>query len=772
MAAIKEGCVVRKLSVLVAASLLSTVISGVPVRSEETDDSKMDEILVVPKGKIADEVTTAPAVIETRTAEELKRINKVDSSDVFRNMPDVYVRKLYPGSTNRPIAIRANPSSLTARSLVLMDGILISNFLGSGSSNGPRWQAVAPDEIERVDLIYGPFSAALSGNSLGGTALISTHLPQKREMSIEAGYTYQNADEYKTSKDMHGYTAHASYGDKVGPLSLMLWYDRLETRAQVISFMTPSSSNATSGTSVSGYVDDRDPQGNRRYIIGSAGTTYVTNNTAKLKLAYDLPGDSQLRFNYVFWDSTQNYDSPESYLRDSAGNPVYSGTIDINGTRYTVSPSAFYYQSVYRQDMLYALSYSRKPASGLKLAVDLSCFDIFKDLTQKSSEAPPSSGSGGAGTVVDNDGGWYTADIKGSYDINWLGNHTLSSGYHFDHYIVDTKTWLASNWKNDTRTSLSQKDRGKTSTHAVFLEDTWNINPHWTLYLGGRYEWWNGFDGSKYVNSTSGGGVTNIFPNKSDNGFSPKFSVAYRPTPDWSFRYSLGIANRYPTVGELYYAVTNASGVVSISNPNLKPEHILAHDFTITRNFWGYGEGRLTFFQNEVDDAIYSQNNVNNATSITTKYYQNVDEVRTRGIEVSIDLRKLPLEGLGISANAAWANAEIMKNDAVPASVGKQFPGVPKWRAKFTVDYAPTERWFLTFSGNYSSRPYYNLDNSDTSGGYGGYDEYLVFDTKASCKINDNLTASVGVDNLTNVLYHEFHPYPRRTVYANMKYTF
>jgi iron complex outermembrane receptor protein len=736
---------------------------------EKSDDSKMEEILVTPRGKIADEVTTAPAVVETRTAEEIKRINKVESSDVFRYMPDVYVRKVTPGSTNRPMAIRANPAFMTARTLVLMDGIRISDFMAAGNSNGPKWQAVAPDEIERVDLIYGPFSAAHSGNSLGGTALISTRYPQKREMSIDAGYTYQRAKEYKTREDMHGYNVHATYGDKIGPFSLMFWYDRLETEVQPITYMTQlaSSGGAATGNAASGQATDLDPQGNQRYIFGSTGTTYVVNNTAKLKLAYDLPYDSQLRFNFVFWDSTQDNDSPDTYLRNAAGEPIYSGSFDINGRSYTISPSTFYYQNAEKQDMLYALSYSRNPAGGLKLSADLSYYDIFQDLTRKSTTAPPLSKSGGAGTVGDNGGGWYTADLKGSHDIAWLGKHAITAGYHYDQYIVVAETWNASDWKNDTRTTLSKGEKGKTGTHAIFLEENWDIIPQLAIYLGGRYEWWKGFDGSK-SRDIAGGRVTTGLPDKSHDDFSPKFAVTCRPTQDWSFRYSLGIANRYPTVGELFYGGINSSGIISTPNPDLKPEHAFAQDFTITRTLWGYGDTRLSFFQNDVKDAINSQTNF--YTNVTN--FQNVDKVRTRGIEYVLDIRKLPLEGLGLSANASWAEAKILKNESVPASVGKIFPRVPKWRAKFTVDYAPTERWFVAFSGNYAGKMYNKLDNSDTEGGYGALDDYLVFDARAYWKVTEKLTASVGIDNLTDVLYHESHPYPRRTVFSNLKYTF
>lgn len=763
---------IRKLFVV---SLLGVAISLSPAGAAETeekeksDDAKMNEILVTPKGKISDEVTKIPAVVETRSAEEIKRINKVESSDVFRYMPDVYVRKVAPGSTNRPMAIRANPDSLTARTLVLMDGIRISDFMAAGNSNGPKWQAVAPDEIERVDLIYGPFSAALSGNALGGAALITTHYPQKREMSVEAGYTYQHAKEYKTSEDMHGYNVHATYGDKFGSLSLMLWYDRLETEVQPITYMTQnvSSGGAPTGNAATGQLTDLDPQGIQRYIFGSTGTTYVTNNTAKLKLAYDLTADSQVRFNFVFWDSSQDTDSPATYLRNASGQPIYSGTFDINGRRYSVSAPTFYYQKSEKKDMLYALSYSRNPASGLKLSADLSYYDIFQDLTRKSTTAPPSSQSGGTGTVGDNDGGWYTADLKGSHDFTWLGTHAITAGYHYDQYMVDAETWNVSDWINDTRTTLGKGEKGKTSTHAIFLEENWDIIPQVAVYLGGRYEWWKGFDGSKSTDTVSGR-VTTGLPEKSHEDFSPKFAITYRPTQDWSFRYSLGVANRYPTVGELFYGGINASGIITTPNPDLKPESILAHDFTINRTLWGHGDARLSFFENDVKDAISSQTNF--YTNVTN--FQNVDEVRTRGIELAVDIRKLPLEGLGLSANAAWSQAEILKNDNVPASVGKIFPRVPKWRAKFTVDYAPTERWFVAFSGIYASKMYNKLDNSDTRGGYGGLDDYLVFDTRASYNITEKLTASVGIDNITDVLYHESHPFPRRTFFTNLKYTF
>jgi iron complex outermembrane receptor protein len=108
----------------------------------------------------------------------------------------------------------------------------------------------------------------------------------------------------------------------------------------------------------------------------------------------------------------------------------------------------------------------------------------------------------------------------------------------------------------------------------------------------------------------------------------------------------------------------------------------------------------------------------------------------------------------------------------VPESVGKDFPRAPEWRVKCVLDYAPTDKWAFTLAGHYSGEQYGELDNSDTEGGYGGIDDFLVVDAKFSYRFTDNWQAFLGVDNITDELYHVSHPYPMRTYFAELKYTF
>ena len=56
---------------------------------------------------------------------------------------------------------RTSGVGASARSLIMVDGALLSPLIANNNNvGGPRWGMVSPEEIERVDVMYGPFSAA------------------------------------------------------------------------------------------------------------------------------------------------------------------------------------------------------------------------------------------------------------------------------------------------------------------------------------------------------------------------------------------------------------------------------------------------------------------------------------------------------------------------------------------------------------------------------------------------------------------------------------
>ena len=127
--------------------------------------------------------TQIPTPIVGVTREQIEHaINATDSEDALKYLPSLLVRKRYIGDYNHAVlSTRASGTGNPARSMVFADGILLSNYLGNGPTNAPRWMLVTPEEIERVDVLYGPFSAAYAGNSVGAVVDYVTRMPTKFE---------------------------------------------------------------------------------------------------------------------------------------------------------------------------------------------------------------------------------------------------------------------------------------------------------------------------------------------------------------------------------------------------------------------------------------------------------------------------------------------------------------------------------------------------------------------------------------------------------------
>lgn len=154
-----------------------------------------------------------PQTTASQTREELRAQNLVNPEDALRYVPNLTIRKRYIGDRNALIGGRSFSTLQAPRALVLMDGYLLSNFLGR--FDAPRWNMIAPEEIERVDVLYGPFSAIYPGNSIGTTVLVTTRKPERFDLSLRTTGFSQRHDEYGLSGDYGGYQLSAYAGDRL-----------------------------------------------------------------------------------------------------------------------------------------------------------------------------------------------------------------------------------------------------------------------------------------------------------------------------------------------------------------------------------------------------------------------------------------------------------------------------------------------------------------------------------------------------------------------------
>ena len=179
-----------------------------------------------------------PATVETVTRDQFSNWNVVNTEDALKYLPNLAVRKRFIGDLNSIIAVRGTSNTQSARGLVYADGLLLSNLLGNSYSFPPRWSMVYPSEIQRVEVIYGPFSALYPGNSLGATVLISTGMPKSFEADADVKAFTQHFDLYGVNGNFNGSQATATIGNRIGNFSFRLGVNHLENTSQPLSFAT------------------------------------------------------------------------------------------------------------------------------------------------------------------------------------------------------------------------------------------------------------------------------------------------------------------------------------------------------------------------------------------------------------------------------------------------------------------------------------------------------------------------------------------------------
>ncbi|MDP1526023.1 MAG: TonB-dependent receptor [Rhodocyclaceae bacterium] len=707
---------------------------------------------------------------ESATKELIDATNVINTEDAVKYLPSIQVRKRYIGDRNAILASRNSGTTDSARSLVYADNVLVSMLLGNSFSYAPRWWFVAPQEIERIDVSYGAHSAAYAGNAAGVVMVMKSRLPEKFEAHVDAQAFSQPYKLYGTNDTYNGSRLGAFLGNRHGDLRWTFSVGHLENTGHPASFATANRSTTALGggeTVVTGYHMDKDSTNGDRVVFGATSIDRTTQDNAKIKLAYDFSPTSRLTYSLGHWRNDSDV-SVESYLRDPAGNPIYSGNVNIGGFRYTLGATTFQPSKREEEHWMNSLTwrYDPKQAGDWAFEAALSDYDIATDRTRRPTTALPGSGSGGNGQVQFLDGtGWKTADVR----VDWRPDagrrgHDFAFGYHYDIHTLRDRTFTNTHWLAGNATTVNAGNTGKTETTAFYVQDAIRLGQDFVATLGVRHEQWRAFNGTK-TNTTT----TVAYPERKENFTSPKLSLAWVATEDWLLRGSLSSAARFPTVTELFQGSISGTSITN-NDPNLKPEKILAGEIAAERE-WESGSLRISLFRDDLTDALTRQTNTTVTPSVTN--VQNVDKARVQGIEVSMQRRNAWIQGLDLRGSLTYADSEILANRNNPASVGKHMIRIPDWKATLVAIWRPSDKTSWTLAGRYSGKQYNLLDNTDTNGDtFGGQSKFFVMDTKFEHRFDKQFSLSAGIDNLANVKYYTHHPYPQRTFVVQAKGSF
>ncbi len=731
-----------------------------------------------------------PQTTESITKEKIDTtVNMMQAEDAIKYMPSIQVRNRYIGDTNAPVGTRTSGTSASARSLIYADGILLSSLLGNNNSNtgSPRWNTVAPGEIERIDIMYGPFAAAYPGNSMGGVINITTRMPEKFEVGADVQHSFQNFNLYGTKDTYHNQRYSGYIGHKYKDLSMRFDYNHLDAHSQPIIFTTPPTSTTAAvgaDTVVTGAFTAATPTGIPTQVLGAGNINHTVQDNFKWKLAYDFTPTIRLAYTLGMWQNNAS-GRAQSYLRDAAGNIVESGNVNLGGKQYKLDTLNTGGLPAFAANLTNQTTWSHglnlRSNTGGKFDWELvgSLIDLGTDTVRAPTVNPILAAANGAGRTNSLSGsGWYTFDAKGIWrpgvNLLGLGYHEISFGVHHSQYTLKNLVYKTNSWINGGATGIFSNSVGKTRTEGYWVQDAWDFNQNWNFTYGGRFENWHAYDG---VNTTTvGSGLQTVNQtDKSAFNFSPKGKLTWSPVDRMKFGAAIGQAYRYPTGSELFQTTTVA-GIALNGNPNLKPEDAVASELS-GEYFPEKGRLRLSLFQERVKNAIFSQVGLINGTQST--FISNVGEVHTYGVEVSGEKTDFGIRGLDVMGNATWADSKIAQNAVADAAsltdvntTGKRQPRVPEWRSNVVVSYRATDKFTATTMLRYSSSQFGRLDNTDLNGAsYTGLTSYTVVDLRANYRINKHVTIIGGIDNVNNEKYWVFHPMPQRTYFTQIRFT-
>jgi iron complex outermembrane receptor protein len=765
--------------------LISGLLFSSSVFSQSLNEEFMGEVNV--RGRRTNEILPEfPSTTSAINAKEIEdTVNAIDTPDVLKYLPDIMVRKRDSADFNgAPIGSRIWGISYSAKTIVNIDGMPISNQLFNDNTYGsPRWWMTNPEEIKNVEVMYGPYSAAYSGNSEGAVVNFATVMPTKFTAIVNATGSIQEFKLFGTDSSYANSSTSAILGDKQGEFGWRLSLNHEDAHSQPRQFAKTTTSPNIGGRPT-GYQYQSNTGGTVGTYLGATNIIHGVSDNANLKMSYDLNPDTRATLTSGIWTG-QTDASVQAYNGVTAASP--------NNFNSASSPGAF---TQFQQNYMNGVALKTIGDKDFTWEVNVSNFYTDKN-AQRWSNSLNANGSmqvNGIGQVADYKGtGWTNADIRGNYKIGGdQGSHKLSFGVHYDYNRLNFEQWtIAANdgWQTASTGTPYSLSKGVTQTQALWAQDLWKLHEDLRLTAGLRYENWNSSNG-QIGNIQGSSFVVSNFSKFGYNGnASPKISLAWDGPSDVLVIGSLAKATRFPTVSELYSSnqcstvvggcqTSGQSNAYFTPDPTLiKPENVTSAELSFERS-GAAGNARLSFFSEQVRNALLKQLYAINPAQPTFYYnvWSNVQLVTASGVELAGQANNVIVRGLDIGGNITRVTSRIAQDNGLgtygQSVVGNPIPYAPPLRFTTVATYRPDEQLAYTVAGRFQKIGSVSMNNDQVNPDtFGGFSTFFVLDAKARYQIDKNWLASAGIDNVLNRTYWMYHPFPQRTFIATLKYS-
>ncbi|MFO6419178.1 TonB-dependent receptor [Hylemonella sp. W303a] len=727
--------------------LLCGLILGLPwaALAQNASPATLAQVVVTATTQPVD-VADAPAAVTVIGRDEIETRNISRPADALKTVPSLYTGPQADGQINRSsggtgaVTLRGIPG---ARTLVLLDG---QSLLGANSGS-INWRAINVDELERIEVVPGPFSSLYGSGAIGGVINMISKQPDRQEFIArwKRGYA-----------DAAGDDLGLFYRDKMSNgLGLQISASQMKRDDYVNEAVLAAPSAGAAGTPVSGAQATQTPTGGNTYQVGTKGRSPWRQDNVGARLSYDLDARSRLHASVAQSEFSESRQPYKSWLRDGNGNTVSSGTLNINGQRVVLQESAFVNSRSAQTSQRYEVGYDGMLGSERKLKLQLARISDDPSSQVITSGQPVATGAGRL-TLTPSE----TTDLLAQFSEGLGDTAFLVYGLAVREAEVEQRHWGLSNWNDKgTRTTLNEGYDGRSTTTSLYAQIEWQLMDPFTIYLGGRYDQWR-TSGSYFKNTAPT--VDADYAEREESAFSPKLSGVYKLDPSLSLRASIGQSFLAPGNLDLYSRSFHGPNTF-LNDPDLQPERGTTWEVGSLWQATPELETGLSYYESRLSDMIILKQ-----LSTFVRQYVNIGEAKVRGMEWTGKAQLMP--GLRLDANYSWIDATTVDNDAEPASEGKRLPSVPKNMAYAGLS-AERGGWSGTLDLRYTGKVYGNTNNSDTVEGVpGAYDAYYWANAMVGYQFSKRVRLNLGVTNLGDRKVYQSIQMPGRSWSTELVY--
>ncbi len=455
------------------------------------------DIKVVTASGFLQTTAEAPSTITVITAKQISERGYEQLEDALRDIPGIDMIHLN-GYAPTLIYFRGMYGAENLRALLMIDGIVENNIIGSNDFAGPAYSL---HNVERIEIIWGPVSALYGANAFGGVINIIT----------------------KKGGDINGFTATqgvGSFNTSFEKISMGLKKNKFEFDVAGTLYSTdgPKFTNRDPNYSAS-YVD-------KAYSLNSRISYYAKNSTTTLGFrTYKTP----LGWGTFFNSATGIFGLPSQGYQNSGVIGIVSS--EIRGEKaglLTPYLKTYFLQNEYKpQEKLSVLTRVAYRETGIGN-------DSYIYLTLDGHKL--------VHLIYTNYSNEYSGEISANYSLH--ANQRLSGGIEFERENVE-KANRPMTFNNHDVYLVDGRD-SLINLHATFLPRKYDIRKNLGSYL-------------QYVLNTKLLGKTNFtagirydYNSYYGNRLSPRVAIINQPNDKLTFKLLYGTAFRAPTNFEIY----------------------------------------------------------------------------------------------------------------------------------------------------------------------------------------------------------------------------